>query len=199
MMNTTENQNGFFKIKDHLAFFNKTILPPIIALVVIFSLGLIVAYIKASGKNEIFKEYTPLQGQTFIVENGILDLIQYERELANNPMTCPVSDLYRPNSVLIKKVDDRFWEFTGIDEITSYYRDPDLTIHDMDKFNYKVFYTDYEDKKPVEAIVTYDMLIKYSYENQTGYELKLGKELIKTVFEKDKNKWMIDYFYIEAE
>jgi hypothetical protein len=158
---------------------------------------LLISFLINYGKNEIFKQYTPLQGQTFIVEKGILDLIEKERTFSNKPFTIPVEDVYNENSMVIKKIDRKVSSFEGLNEIAAHYRDPDLIVNDTNKYNYKVFYTKYENEKPIEALVTYDSLIKYTWKRTTKYELKLGKELIKVT--KRQDKWVIDYFYMESE
>jgi hypothetical protein len=184
------------KKKSKLEIFN-AIISAFISLIVLGLATLFINFLIDYGKNEIFKQYTPLQGQTFIVEKEILDLIEKERSFSNKPFTIPIEDIYHNNSILIKKIGTQIYSFAGLDRIALYYQDPNLIINDMNKYNYKVFYTKYEKEKPIEALVTYDILVKYTWRGSTNYELKLGKELIRTT--KKQNKWLIDYFFMESK
>ena len=149
-------------------------------------------------KDYMPEKYPPVASQAQIVEKGITELIEKEIRLAHKPIDSNIRDVYDEGACLIKKIYGQLYEIKGIDNIEKAYRDSDVIINDIQKFNQKVFYSKYdENKKPVEAIITYDVFIKYEYQKQVRYEYKTGKELIKAGY--SKGKWLIKYLYIESE
>lgn len=189
---TPENQTE--KKQCHLFALLLDIRRAIIGIIVAGIIAIIVLLIQ----HNMSEKYPPMASQAQTVEKGITELIEKEIRLAQKPIASNVRDVYDEEACLIKKIYGQLYESKGIDDIKKAYEDSDVNINDIQKFNQKVFYLKYDqNKKPVEVIVTYDVFIKYQYQNQVRYEYKTGKELIKAGYSKDR--WLINYLYIESE
>jgi hypothetical protein len=133
------------------------------------------------------------------VPQGIADLVAREQNLKTGDGTVEVSEVYCKDAEYVKKIDGKVNLSAGYEQISGQYEDSALVINEVNKFNFRVYYTKYDENlNPVEANLTYDLFIKYQYNGETRYELKEGKEYMHLVYDKPSERWLIKYFYIES-
>lgn len=164
--------------------------------IILIVMSFIICYILADAVQ--YLKAPQLPAQTIIVEKGIVDMIEAEARLANKPVNINIGDVYEEEASRIENINGQIHEYNGKANIEREYQETPVVINQNEKFNYKVFYTKYAGKKPVEAIITYDIFIKYEIDKQVHYEYKTGKELMKAHYNKARNKWLIEYFYIQS-
>ncbi len=146
--------------------------------------------------DSIYTDVTGIKNDTI---RGILDLVEREKKLINYLNDNEIKEVYTRDAEYIKKIGGKVYSSTGYDQISKQYKNTDLRIDEVNKFNFRIYYTKYDERqRPVEANLTYDIFIKYSFNNEEKYELKTGKELMKLVYDSNKKRWLIKYFYIES-
>jgi hypothetical protein len=133
------------------------------------------------------------------IMQGITDLVAREQALITDADTEKISRVYCWDAEYIKKINGTIYPYKGYEQISGQYLNPAMVINEINKFNFKVYYTKYDElQNPVEANLTYDLFIKYQYNGETRYELKSGKEYMHLIYDKPSGSWLIKYFYIES-
>ena len=130
---------------------------------------------------------------------GILDLVEREKILTSNLNPGNLEAVYTKDATYIKNIGGKVYKSTGYGQISQQYKDTSLRIEEVSKFNFRIYNTKSDNRqRPVEANLTYDIFIKYFYNNEERYELKSGKEFMKLIYDDVKARWLIKYFYIES-